>query len=412
MKVLLYGGTFDPPHNGHLNNLRAAADRVRPDKVVVMPAGLSPFKQHTSAPGALRLEICSCFHALEEGMDAIPQLEVSGWEVAQAEAGSHNYTVLTVEKLARDYPGAQLYLAIGSDMLLSFDGWHRWQDILRLAHLVVTSRNVGDAPELHAKALQLDPTGARILFAPVQALPMASSDIRTRLAAGEGCEAELPEAVRAVIRREKLYKRKYQPMNLKQAKELVRGRLSDKRYEHTLNVKKMAVKLAKIYGEDEERAALAALLHDSAKEISKDEMREILRAYPQYAEGGEERPTPVWHGVCAAILARTQWGVADEAVLSAIACHTAGKPGMTRLDKILYLADMTSAERDWPGVEKLRKLEKKDLDAAMLAALKQTNDFVLSQGKPLDPMSKAAYEDILASSGQNEREGTAESKGL
>ena len=412
MKVLLYGGTFDPPHNGHLNNLRAAADRVRPDKVVVMPAGLSPFKQHTSAPGALRLEMCSCFHALEEGMDAIPQLEVSGWEVAQAEAGSHNYTVLTVEKLARDYPGAQLYLAIGSDMLLSFDGWHRWQDILRLAHLVVTSRHVGDDPELHAKALRLDPTGARILFAPVQALPMASSDIRTRLAAGEGCEAELPEAVRAVIRREKLYKRKYQPMNLKQAKELVRGRLSDKRYEHTLNVKKMAVKLAKIYGEDEERAALAALLHDSAKEISKDEMREILRAYPQYAEGGEERPAPVWHGVCAAILARTQWGVTDEAVLSAIACHTAGKPGMTRLDKILYLADMTSAERDWPGVEKLRKLEKKDLDAAMLAALKQTNDFVLSQGKPLDPMSKAAYEDILACSGQNEMEGTAESKGL
>lgn len=207
MRLLLYGGTFDPPHNGHLNNLRAAADRVRPDKVVVMPAGLSPFKQHTSAPGALRLEMCSCFHALEEGMDAIPQLEVSGWEVAQAEAGNHNYTVLTVEKLARENPGAQLYLAIGSDMLLSFDGWHRWQDILRLAHLVVTSRNVGDAPELHAKALQLDPTGARILFAPVQALPMASSDIRTRLAAGEGCEAELPEAVRAVIRREKLYKK-------------------------------------------------------------------------------------------------------------------------------------------------------------------------------------------------------------
>ena len=207
MKVLLYGGTFDPPHNGHLNNLRAAADRVRPDKVVVMPAGLSPFKQHTSAPGALRLEMCSCFHALEEGMDAIPQLEVSGWEIEQAAAGNRNYTVLTVEKLARENPGAQLYLAIGSDMLLSFDGWHRWQDILRLAHLVVTSRHVGDAPELHAKALRLDPTGARILFAPVQALPMASSDIRTRLTAGEGCEAELPEAVRAVIRREKLYKK-------------------------------------------------------------------------------------------------------------------------------------------------------------------------------------------------------------
>ena len=69
---------------------------------------------------------------------------------------------------------------------------------------------------------------------------------------------------------------------------------------------------------------------------------------------------------------------------------------MSKLDKVVYLADMTSKERDWPGVNKLRKLEMKDLDAAMLAALKQTNDFVLSQGKPLDPMSKAAYDDILA----------------
>ena len=185
-------------------------------------------------------------------------------------------------------------------------------------------------------------------------------------------------------------------MELKQAKELVRSRLSDKRYEHTINVKKMAVKLAKHYGTDPEQAALAALLHDAAKELPKDEMRAIMQAYPEYAQGGEARPTPVWHGICAAILARTEWGVTDEAVLSAIACHTAGKAGMTQLDKILYLADMTSAERDWPGVNKLRKLELKDLDAAMLAALKQTNDFVLSQGKPLDPQSAAAYEDILA----------------
>ena len=166
-------------------------------------------------------------------------------------------------------------------------------------------------------------------------------------------------------------------MNLKQAKELVRGRLSDKRYEHTLNVRKMAVKLAKRYGVDED-------------------MRAILEAHPELAEGGEERPTPVWHAICAAILARTEWGVEDEAVLSAIACHTAGKPGMSRLDKIVYLADMTSAERDWPGVNKLRKLELKDLDLAMLAALRQTNDFVLSQDKPLDPMSKAAYDEIKA----------------
>ncbi len=192
-------------------------------------------------------------------------------------------------------------------------------------------------------------------------------------------------------------------MELKEAKALVRERLSSKRFEHTMNVKKMAVKLAKHYGADENKAALAATLHDAAKEISKDEMRGLMREYPQWAEGGEQRPTPVWHGVCAAILARTQWGVTDEEVLSAIACHTAGKPGMSMLDKIVYLADMTSAERDWDGVEQLRKLEMQDLDKAMLAALKQTNDFVLGQGKPLDPMSKAAYDDIAAVCGASGR---------
>ena len=206
MRLLLYGGSFDPPHNGHLNNLRAAAARVHPDRVVVMPAGLSPFKQSTAAPGPLRAEMCGCFRLLEEGPDAVPQVEVSCWEVEQAAAGRRNYTVLTLEMLAQTNPGAELYLAIGSDMLLSFDRWYRWQDILRLAHLVVTSRNVGDDPELHAKAKQLDPTGARILFAPVDALPMASSALRARLAAGETCEIELPESVRRIIRRERLYR--------------------------------------------------------------------------------------------------------------------------------------------------------------------------------------------------------------
>ena len=185
-------------------------------------------------------------------------------------------------------------------------------------------------------------------------------------------------------------------MDLKQAKALARSRMSDKRFEHTLNVKKMAVKLARHYGADEQQAALAALLHDTAKEMPKDEMLELMRRWPQYADCAPQRPVPVWHGVCAAILARTEWGVEDEAVLSAVACHTAGKPGMSQLDKILYLADMTSAERDWKGVEALRKLEMKDLDAAMLAALEQTRRFVLKNDKPLDPISEAAYQDIKA----------------
>ena len=207
MKTLLYGGSFDPPHNGHLNNLRAAAACVCPDRVVVMPAGLSPFKQHTAAPAALRLEMCGCFRQLAQGEEAVtPQLEVSSWEIAQAEAGRRNYTVLTVEMLAAQDPEGELYLAVGSDMLLSFDTWRRWRDILRMAVLVVTSREADDLAALRGKAEQLDGAGRRILFAPAPALPLASHELRARMARGESCEADIPASVRAVIAREGLYR--------------------------------------------------------------------------------------------------------------------------------------------------------------------------------------------------------------
>lgn len=181
-------------------------------------------------------------------------------------------------------------------------------------------------------------------------------------------------------------------MDLKQAKELVRSRLSDKRYEHTINVKKMAVKLAKHYGTDPEQAALAALLHDSAKELPKQELLQIFADNAIIAENAPARPSPVWHGIAAAILAETQWGITDPEILSAIRCHTTGKPGMSKLDKIIYLADMTSAERDWPGVDDLRALEMQDLDRALCDALKRSIDFVEEKGGSLDPESVAAYE--------------------
>ncbi len=205
MKILLYGGTFDPPHYGHINNLRAAAQCVKPEKIIVMPAGVPPHKHASATPGTVRMEMCGCFHALEQAYEPAAELTVSGWEIEQAECGRQNYTVLTLEMLARKEPDAQLYLTVGSDMLLSFDQWYRWRDILQLAVLVVVSRDEGDMPALQACAARLDPSRKRIMFAHVKALPMASSALRARIAAGETCTDELPESVRAIIRRENLY---------------------------------------------------------------------------------------------------------------------------------------------------------------------------------------------------------------
>ena len=179
-------------------------------------------------------------------------------------------------------------------------------------------------------------------------------------------------------------------MTYEQAEAMVRGRLSEHRLRHTLNVKEMALRLARRYGADEEKAAMAAILHDAAKEISKPELLRIMRDNAIIAKGAEKRPAPVWHGVCAAILARTEWGVEDEENLSAIACHTTGKAGMTRLDKIIFLADMISAERSYPGVEELRALAMEDLDAAMIRALTMTIQFVEEKQAPVDEESRRA----------------------
>ena len=183
-------------------------------------------------------------------------------------------------------------------------------------------------------------------------------------------------------------------MTEQKARRLAKKRLSARRYQHTLNVRRMAVKLAKRWGADPEKAALAALLHDTAKELPREEMLQILNDNAIMAENAQNRPSPVWHGICAAILAQTQWGVEDEEVLSAIHCHTTGKPGMSLLDEIVFLADMTSAERDYPEVDYLRKLEKEDIHRAMREALEMNLHWLEESGKPVDEETRAALEDL------------------
>lgn len=203
MKILLYGGTFDPPHKGHLHNLKACAQMVAPDKVIVMPAGVPPHKRASGTAAEIRLQLCKCFLSLQ-GVD-IPEISISDWEIQQAARGERNYTVLTLEMLHETYPNAQFSLCIGSDMLLSFTTWYRWQDILHLATLVVESREAGDAVALQAAASAIDPTGERVLFACASPLPMASNKLRAKLAAGQDCSAFLPDTVWQQIMQQGLY---------------------------------------------------------------------------------------------------------------------------------------------------------------------------------------------------------------
>ena len=196
-KLLLFGGTFDPPHNGHMALLSACLAAVQPNRALVMPAGVPPHKQASATPGALRAEMCGCFRALS------PCVEVSLWEMGQ---GGKNYTVDTLCMLQKAYPGARLHLCLGSDMLLSFRAWRRWRDILRISALVVHSRENGDEPALAAAAQALTAEGADILFAPGTVLEISSTKVRALAARGGDISPLVPAEVQRIILREGLYR--------------------------------------------------------------------------------------------------------------------------------------------------------------------------------------------------------------
>lgn len=198
MKLLLFGGTFDPPHIGHMNLLRGAMQAVQPDLTIVMPAGVPPHKAASMTPGMCRYEMCACFLALEKECGG--RIEISDWEIHRQ---GRNYTIDTVTMLEQKYPGAELYLSVGSDMLLTFTEWRRWPELLQKATLVVESRCEGDMGALHRAARALSAEGGRIVFSQAKALPMASSDIR----AGKAPAGALPPETEQIAGKYHLYGR-------------------------------------------------------------------------------------------------------------------------------------------------------------------------------------------------------------
>jgi predicted HD superfamily hydrolase involved in NAD metabolism len=169
-----------------------------------------------------------------------------------------------------------------------------------------------------------------------------------------------------------------------------RKRLSAKRYGHTLRVAQTAEDLARLHGLDPARARLAALLHDASRELSAEEFLELADGL-DLAVGGPERESPkLLHGPVAAGLAHRDLGVEDGEVLDAIREHTTGGPGMGPLSLVLYVADKIEPARDYPSVEKLRRLAREDLRAATAEILRRSIAHNEERGRPTHPASLEA----------------------
>ncbi len=178
---------------------------------------------------------------------------------------------------------------------------------------------------------------------------------------------------------------------------MLKRRLSKHRYEHSLNVSYEAVRLAKRYGADEEKAELAGLLHDVAKETSGKEQLKLIKAagYPMIPE--LMAAPKVWHAPAGAAYVRLKLGIEDEETVNAIRYHTTARAGMSIIEKIVYLADYTSAERSYNGVEDMRRLVDESLEAAMRYALRYEIGNQASKGQAIIPDTFMAYNETVLS---------------
>lgn len=174
-------------------------------------------------------------------------------------------------------------------------------------------------------------------------------------------------------------------INIVDAKAMIEKRLSPKRYIHSCNVADEAKKLAAKYGENEDKAYLAGLLHDYAKGLSGAMLIEIAEEYHIIEDQIEYLIPDILHAKVGAFLLKRDNIISDEDILQAVASHTLGDIKMSKLDKIIFLADMIEPSRDYPGQERLGCIAYKNLDDAMLLGLELTIKHCIENKRLLHP---------------------------
>lgn len=184
-------------------------------------------------------------------------------------------------------------------------------------------------------------------------------------------------------------------MSIAEYKKIIKTMMSENRYNHCVNVSKEAVKLAKRYGGDEEKAAVAGILHDITKEMPKEEQLQIMRDSGIILDDIQKNAPKLWHSISGSVYIKNHFAIDDEDILNAVCYHTTGRAGMSILEKIIFVADFTSEERTYKGVATMRKKSRKSLEDAMLYGFKFTFSDLSSRELAIHPDELACYNEIV-----------------
>ena len=397
MKIGIYGGTFDPPHLGHMEAARTALEQMNLDRLIIIPDCEPPHKDlaEEAATPQQRLEMAAL---MADGLG--PRAEVSDLEIRRE---GKSYTADTVEALHETFPEDELWLLMGTDMFLTVQNWYQPERIFQYAGVAAFSRSEEDTQALFEEQSQYlaETFHARTTVVNLpKVTEIASRDLR-RMLASEWTGGNVDPAqylwtpVYGYILREKLFGTQADSRHLsdKHLRAISYSMVKAKRLPHIKGTEETAVALAKFWGVDPEKARRAAILHDCTKYWDLETQVAACDKYGIALDELERVSVKFLHAKTGAALAKYVFGEPDD-VYDAIFCHTTGKPGMTKLDKVLYLADYMEPSRAFDGVEELRRLVWEDLDQAMILGLEMTVEELRERGAVVHQNTQGTLDDL------------------
>ncbi len=384
-RIGIFGGTYNPPHWGHLRAAAQAIEVLGLSRLLLIPNLQAPHKAMPEGSPTPQQRLSMLRLACAD-----PRIQVSDLELNRQ---GPSYTYETILQLRKLYPDAELVLLMGSDMFLSFDGWVHPEIILEHASLAVFCRGLPKEKEvLLEKQAEYRGRGHKVELVDNPVVDISSTQLR-RLLVFQGASAFLPEKVEAFIRENGLYGtgRDYRHLPADQLEQVVVSLLKPNRVAHVLGCRDTAVALAKRWGADPVDAERAALLHDITKALDGHLQLDLCRAYGVELDEFSLQYPKTLHALTGSLVAQRIFGENRE-VVDAICCHTTGKADMNMLEKIIYVADYMEPNRNFPGVEELRYLTTVDMTQALIKGLQMTIEVLKKQGSTVSPGSREALE--------------------
>ena len=380
----IYGGTFNPPHLGHIRAAQMTVEALGLDRLLVIPDRIAPHKQlpEGSASPEQRLAM------LKLALKGEEKITVSDLELLRE---GPSYTYETVEQLHAQYPQDQLILLMGTDMFLTFHQWKYPERILQYAQLGVFYRGTpGERADIDRRKQELEQQGHKVHLLQNEVVDISSTQLRRMLVFA--CASPfLPGGVEAFIRENGLYGtgKSYRQLPMEELEQVVVSLLKPNRVRHVLGCRDTAAALAERWGVNVTDAARAGMLHDITKALDGPLQLTLCREYGTILDDFSMQYPKTLHALTGALVAERIFGE-NEAVVAAIRSHTTGKADMNLLEMIIYVADYMEPNRDFPGVERLRELAFTDIHAALKLGLEYTLEHLKKQGAEVSPESRAA----------------------